>query len=92
MNPIFVDDLVELIARALERDDHQLVNVAGDEPASIRDLAKLIGAALGREPVFEPGNGAAGDLVVDNARMHELFALRTLVPLEDGLTRTVSAA
>jgi hypothetical protein len=42
--------------------------------------------------VFEPGNGAAGDLVVDNARMHELFALRTLVPLEDGLTRTVSAA
>jgi UDP-glucose 4-epimerase len=92
MNPIFVDDVVELISRALERDDHQLVNVAGDQAASIRELATLIGAALRREPVFEQGNGTVGDLVVDNARMHELFALRKLVTLEDGLSRTVSAA
>jgi nucleoside-diphosphate-sugar epimerase len=89
MNPIFVADVVELIVLALRSEGHQLVNVAGDEPASIRDLACLIGRAVGRDPVFEAGNGAARDLVVDNARMHELFELRSLVTLEDGLARTV---
>jgi nucleoside-diphosphate-sugar epimerase len=92
MNPIFVDDVVELIVRALGSDGHQLVNVAGDELASIRDLATLIGSAVGREPVFEQGDGAPGDLVVENARMHDVFDLRSLVTLRDGLSRTVAAA
>jgi nucleoside-diphosphate-sugar epimerase len=91
MSPIFVDDVVEVIVRALGSDGHQLVNVAGDELVSIGDLATLIGSAVGREPVFEQVDGASGDLAVDNARMHDVFDLRSLVTLEDGLSRTVAA-
>lgn len=92
MNPIYVADVVELLTRALAVEGHRVVNVAGDEPATIRDLAELIGRAVGRDPVFETGTGAAGDLVVENRRMHELLGGRPLVPLADGLAQTAAAA
>ena len=86
MNPIHVDDAVRVLAAALELEGNHVVNVAGDEVVSIRELAELIGEAVGREPVFEesPG-GAAGDFVADTTRLHELFSLRPLIPLRDGL-------
>ena len=89
MTPIYVDDAVEAIVRSIESDDHLVVNVAGDETASIRDLAELIGAVVGREPVFEDAGGeAAGDLIAANDRLHELLGANELVPLDEGLRRT----
>ena len=91
-NPIFIGDVVRTIQAALDLDGHHTVNVGGDEIVSIADLATLIGEAAGREPVFEEGAaGAAGDVVGDTSRMHELFSLRPLVTLSEGLRRTVEA-
>jgi nucleoside-diphosphate-sugar epimerase len=91
MTPIYVDDAVRAFAAALELDGHHVVNVAGDEAAGIDDLARTIGEAVGREPVFEPGGGAPGDLVADNRRLRELLAPGPLVPLADGLRATALA-
>jgi UDP-glucose 4-epimerase len=91
MTPMYVGDTVRAFAAAVELDGHHVVNVAGDEVVSIRDLAELIGEALGREPVFEEGPGAAGDLVSANAHMHELLGLGRLVVLADGLRATALA-
>jgi UDP-glucose 4-epimerase len=89
-NPIYVGDVVRVIQSALELDGHHVVNVGGDEVVSIADLARLIGTAVGREPQFEEGpGGAAGDVVGDTTRMHELFSVRPLVSLETGLRKTV---
>jgi UDP-glucose 4-epimerase len=91
-NPIFVSDIVRVIQAALELDGHHVVNVGGDEVVSIADLARLIGRAVGREPEFEEGpRGPAGDVVGDTKRMHELFSVRPLVSLENGLRKTVEA-
>jgi UDP-glucose 4-epimerase len=88
MNPIYVDDAIRLLVKAVERDGHHVLNVAGDETVSIRELAELIGEVVGREPVFEPGSeGAPGDLVGDVTRMHELFEVRPLLSLREGLRR-----
>jgi nucleoside-diphosphate-sugar epimerase len=92
-NPIYVGDVVRVLQASLELDGHHVVNVGGDEIVSIADLARLIGSAVGREPEFEEGpGGAAGDVVGDTTRMHELFSVRPLVSLESGLRQTVQAA
>jgi UDP-glucose 4-epimerase len=92
MTPVYVDDAVEAIVRSLEGDGHLLVNVAGDETASIRELAEKIGAVVERGPVFEDADGEApGDLIGRNDRLHELLGERRLVPLDEGLRRTVAA-
>jgi nucleoside-diphosphate-sugar epimerase len=81
-----------VILRALAATGSQVLNVAGDEVVSIRDLAELIGAALGRDPVFvDAPNGAVGDLIGRNDRMRELLGEHRLVTLEEGVRRTVEA-
>jgi len=90
MTPIYVGDAVEAIVRSLSSSEQLVLNVAGNETASIRDLGECIGAIVGREPVFEDaGGGAPGDLIADNSRLHELLGSRALVPLDEGLRRTV---
>jgi nucleoside-diphosphate-sugar epimerase len=86
MNPTYVDDVCRVFTAALELDGHHVVNVAGDEVVGIGDLARLIGAAVGREPVLEQAvGGAPGDVIADTTRLHELLDLRPLVPLSEGL-------
>jgi nucleoside-diphosphate-sugar epimerase len=92
ITPMFVDDTVRAFAAALDLDGHHVVNVAGDEVVSIAELAIAIGEALGTAPVFEERSGAAGDLIADNARMHELLGLGALVPLAEGIPATALAA
>ena len=90
-NPIYVDDVVHAIFAALES-PRGLVNVAGDEAVTIRDIGELIGQILGLEPVYERAEGGAtGDLVTDNRRMHQLLGLGALVPLAEGIRATALA-
>ena len=66
MNPIYIDDAVAAIVAALAVDGHKIVNVAGDEIVTIRQIAEAAGRAVGVEPVFEDGGGqAAGDVIGD---------------------------
>ena len=91
MNPIFVDDVVRIVESALESDGHQLVNVAGDDAATIEEMARSIGRAVDVDPVFEQGDGEAGDIVCSNDRMKRAFSIDDLVPLDTGLARTAAA-
>lgn len=73
LQPIFVGDLVEAIARALASPDttrRRALIVAGPEPVSQRELVSAVGAALGRPPVFVPVPYAA---LYSAAFMLEIF-------------------
>ena len=91
MNPIYVGDVVRLVEAALVSDGDQIVNAAGDEAVSIRELGERIGRVLGVSPIFEQGGGAAGDVVCSNDRMRAQFGLDDLVTLDEGLARTATA-
>ena len=91
MNPMYIDDVVHAFTAALELDGHHLVNVAGDEVVGIGDLARLIGEAVGREPVFgEADSGAPGDVIADTTKLQGLLDLRPLTPLREGLRAVAS--
>ncbi len=93
MNPLYIDDVIRIVLHLLELDRPAVLNVAGDEAVSIKEIAETIGRVVGREPQFEDGSASApGDLVADTTRLHKLFDLRPLVPLEEGLRRTLAAS
>jgi nucleoside-diphosphate-sugar epimerase len=93
MNPLYIDDVVRAVLGVLELEDAAVLNVAGDEPVTVRELAEQIGAVVGREPIFEDGEGdVPGDIVADTSRLHELLDIRPLVPLAEGLRRTAEAS
>ena len=91
ITPLFIDDAIRMLVTAVDLEGHQVVNLAGDQVASIRDLALLVGEVLGREVEFAPGNAAVGDLMADNSRMHEVFEPGSLVSLETGIRITALA-
>ena len=64
------------LARAATPEPY-VVNVAGDEVLRVEDLARALGARLGREPVFE-GAPAPDALLSDSTRMRALLDQPTL--------------
>lgn len=93
MNPVYVADVVRVVSAALATEGSQIVNVAGPDAASIRDIGELIGGVLGREPEFQTGTGRApGDIVCANDRMRATFELGSLTSLRDGIARASEVA
>jgi UDP-glucose 4-epimerase len=62
-NPVAVDDVVSVIERCLALQHSVVMNVAGPEILTLREMATRIGALLGREPRFEHRCGSARQIV-----------------------------
>ena len=88
MNPIYVADVLATVDAVLASEDHHLLNLAGDDVVSIQGIAEAAGRALEQDPVFELTGGAAGDIVCDNSKLHELLGDRSLVGIEEGVAQT----
>jgi nucleoside-diphosphate-sugar epimerase len=92
LNPIFVEDAAAFVVRALEMPAPSILNVAGDEVLSIREMAETIGRALGISPVFEEAQGKSPpDLVADTTLLRRTFGLVDLTPFERGIAATVAS-
>jgi nucleoside-diphosphate-sugar epimerase len=70
INPIYVDDAAAAFAAALNVTGCKVINVAGPETATLRDIGERIGRLLRRAPVFEQVPGTPSDYVanIDVAR------------------------
>jgi nucleoside-diphosphate-sugar epimerase len=92
INPIYVGDCVECIAQLLNlKSMPSLLNNAGGEIVSIRELATRIGVLLGIEPKFRQIDGGTASLVGDTARLAKYFPRPFSVNLDAGL-KLVSAS
>jgi nucleoside-diphosphate-sugar epimerase len=90
VTPIYVDDVVHAIERAIDLGRAGVVNIAGDVALRVRELTEEIGRILEREPVYERSGDPAGDLMGDNGLMKRLLGDWGLVPLADGLRRALA--
>lgn len=86
LNPIFVADAVNAIATCLVDDAPRLLNLAGPEVLTIRDIALRIGAVVRQEPLFDNVEGEADAIVADISRLKK----RLIAPMKsfkDGIAR-----
>lgn len=90
LNPIYIDDAVEVLLGALELEGSETLNMAGPGVHSIRQIAEMIGAELGANLSFDVTE-PADDLVASIERLTEKLAPPT-VTMPEGLSRTVAAA
>lgn len=92
LNPIHVDDLVGVIGQSVAGAGAPVVNIAGPRAVSVAEIAEIIGATLGRVPVFEAHDvDPPGDLIADTTRMHAVFRVGPLVDPGDGVANATSA-
>jgi UDP-glucose 4-epimerase len=85
INPIYVDDAAAAVEGALGLNRSAVVNVAGEETATITDLVQALADALGRTARIRHEGEFPGDLVADTSRMHDLLGTRASTSLGDGL-------
>lgn len=90
LNPVYVDDAAAATVAALRLTGKTIVNVAGSEVLSMREIAEAIGAIVGKSPIFQETQEADGDLVADISRMQTLLH-RPVVQFRDGIRRVLRA-
>ena len=74
LNPVYVDDAASSVVAALSLKGSAVVNVAGGEVLSMREIANLIGEAVNKVPLFrQTGEAGGGDVIGDIARMRTLL-------------------
>lgn len=69
INPIHVEDAAAAFTAALDLPQPLVSNIAGPEIVSIREIADLLAALLGRAPIFSSTDGKPGNFVADTTRM-----------------------
>ncbi len=89
MNPIYVEDAADAVLAALDCDESVVVNVAGPDTLSVREIAEQIGTLVDREPTFAVGDPQP-DVVASNEWRDALIG-PPRVSFAEGLRRTVEA-
>jgi len=93
----YVDNVVEGTLRAADAADASghIFNIAASDPASVNQIAGLIGDILGAEVKKEHGPPRAGDIRdswADVTAAREVLGWEPSVGLEEGLRRTIAFA
>jgi nucleoside-diphosphate-sugar epimerase len=88
LNPIYVDDAAQAFAAALRLTGCRVLNVAGSETVTLRELGERIGREVKRPPVFETVPGVPSDYVANTDAANALLG-PPRVSLDAGLARTV---
>ncbi len=90
--PVYVDDLCAIVVAALDACWTGAVNIAAPQATTLRRLVGIIGYCVGRPPLLEIGTGSAINLAPPVEKLASRFDLKTLIPLQDGLSRAVAAS
>lgn len=92
LNPIYVDDCVEVVRKSLDLTNSTTLNVGGDDVVGIKDMAENAGKILGKSVHFElREDNLKRNLVGKNDRMKQLLGISKLTPFPEGLKKTLQA-
>lgn len=89
INPTYVSDAAEAVARSLSLGESQTINVAGPGVLSMRRICEIIGDQLGIKPVFEILEGnEPRNLIGDIKKMSRLLS-PPQTTFEEGITTMI---
>ena len=90
LNPVFVDDAAELTRLALASSQDLVLNCAGTDVVTVRELARRMAAILDVTPQFVSGRDPrVGDMVASVALSARQLNFTPSVRLDAGLQRTL---
>jgi nucleoside-diphosphate-sugar epimerase len=93
INPVFADDAAEVTGLALAASASLVVNCAGNEVVTVKDLVRRMASMLGVSPQFVAGRDPrVGDMVASLSRCARVLGCTPRVPLDTGLQRTLAAS
>lgn len=79
INPIHVDDVCDFILSTLNVNGSDIVNVAGKEVLSLREIGEVIGGIVEKDPVFETTDSSLEkSLVANTSRMDQYMEMSPL--------------
>lgn len=91
VNPVYVDDAAVLFQMALKLSGTHVINAAGPDILTLREIGTIIGRAIGESPVFESKAGEPVDYIGETAS-----AMKKLCPastsFEEGIALTLGMA
>lgn len=90
INPIFSDDAAECFIQAVDMDRSDILNVAGAEILTMRQIAMKIGNVLGKQPVFCQIDELPKNLIASTEKMRNTFHF-TDTPFDEGIRRMIKA-
>lgn len=90
VNPVYVNDAAAAFAAALDLRGAHVVNVAGPDVLTLRQVCDRIGQIVGRDPVYEQRAGSPVDYVGDMAQARDKL-LPDPTPFAVGLEKTITA-
>lgn len=90
VNPVYVDDAVEAFAAALELRGAHVINVAGPDIITLRQICDRIGSILNVAPIYETRPGNPVDYVGDISQAREKLGLHA-TPFAAGIARMIAS-
>lgn len=88
INPIYVTDAAKALLNISSLNGRNVVNIAGNEVVSLRDLLYLIGQTVGEEPNITVKDVKQNNLIADNSIMKNKLA-NPKVDLKSGINKVV---
>jgi len=87
----YIDDIVEIISSLISKGGPSILNIAGNEAVSLRQMVNVIGQFLGKEPVLTVVERCRrGDLIADISLLKSTLNPQ-FTSLESGLKKTIEA-
>ena len=89
---VYVDDVADAVARAVERRAAGIFNVASGAGTSIRELLSIVQAVTGAEaePEWRPASRPPSTIVLDITRARTVLEWEPRIALAEGLRRTAA--
>lgn len=87
----YIDDIVEIISNLISKGGPSILNIAGNEAASLRQMVNVMGQFLGKKPVLTVAERCRrGDLIADISLLRSILNPQ-FTSLESGLKKTIEA-
>jgi UDP-glucose 4-epimerase len=88
INPIFIDDMIEILLRVIDAKAAMKLNVAGAQAITLRDMGLELGKIVGRAPKFIVQSADRSPMLVgDTSGLYENLKFRPSVDFPEGARR-----
>lgn len=89
--PIYIDDVVSICAKCLEKNTRGLMNVGGTEALTLQQIANQITQVVGLQAIFEIDNDSTpAEFAPTLERMESLLDGQILTAFSDGIRSTIT--